>query len=96
MTHYLESLGLVERLYRLLLDVIKDEFERVGVIEINPVQALLIFNIADNEVTVGELKSRGYYQGSNFSYNLKNRWVRVTCTINGVGRTGGRSREING
>ena len=71
MTHYLESLALVERLHRLLLDVIKDEFERVGVIEINPVQALLIFNIADNEVTAGELKSRGYYQGSNVSYNLK-------------------------
>lgn len=63
MTHYLESLALVERLHRFLLDVIKDEFEWVGVIEINPVQALLIFNIADNEVTVGELKSRGYYQG---------------------------------
>ena len=71
MTHYLESLALVERLHRFLLDVIKDEFEWVGVIEINPVQALLIFNIADNEVTVGELKSRGYYQGSNVSYNLK-------------------------
>ena len=48
MTHYLESLALVERLHRLLLDVIKDEFERVGVIEINPVQALLVFNIGDN------------------------------------------------
>ena len=71
MTHYFESLALVERLHRLLLDVIKDEFEWVGVIEINPVQALLIFNIADNEVTAGELKSRGYYQGSNVSYNLK-------------------------
>ena len=63
MTYYLESLALVERLHRLLLDVIKDEFERVGVIEINLVQALLIFNIADNEVTAGELKSRGCYQG---------------------------------
>jgi DNA-binding MarR family transcriptional regulator len=71
MTHYLESLAPVERLHRLLLDVIKDEFERVGVIEINLVQALLIFNIADNEVTAGELKSRGCYQGSNVSYNLK-------------------------
>ena len=71
MTHCLESLALVERLHRLLLDVIKDEFERVGVIEINPVQALLVFNIGDNEVTAGELKSRGYYQGSNVSYNLK-------------------------
>ena len=71
MTGYLETLALVERLHRLLLDVIKDEFERTGVIEINAVQALLLYNIGDNEVTAGELKSRGYYQGSNVSYNLK-------------------------
>lgn len=71
MANYLESLSLVERLHRLLLDVIKDEFERVGVLEINAVQALLLFNIGENEVTAGELKSRGYYQGSNVSYNLK-------------------------
>ena len=68
---YLEALALVERLHRLLLDVIKDEFERVGVLEVNAVQALLLFNIGENEVTAGELKSRGYYQGSNVSYNLK-------------------------
>ncbi|MCU0816338.1 MAG: winged helix DNA-binding protein [Cypionkella sp.] len=68
---YLESLSLVERLHRLLLDVVKDEFERLGLLEINPVQALLLFNIGENEVTAGELKSRGYYQGSNVSYNLK-------------------------
>jgi DNA-binding MarR family transcriptional regulator len=68
---YLDALSLVERLHRLLLDVIKDEFERVGVLDINAVQALLLFNIGDNEVTAGELKSRGYYQGSNVSYNLK-------------------------
>ena len=71
MTGYLESLSLVERLHRLLLDVIKDEFERLGVLEINSVQALLLFNIGENEVTAGELKTRGYYQGSNVSYNLK-------------------------
>lgn len=71
MSGYLEALALVERLHRLLLDVIKDEFERVGVLEINAVQALLLFNIGDHEVTAGELKSRGYYQGSNVSYNLK-------------------------
>ncbi len=70
-SEYLETLSLVERLHRLLLDVLKDEFERVGVLEINPVQALLLFNVGDNEVTAGELKSRGYYQGSNVSYNLK-------------------------
>ncbi len=71
MTGYLDALSLVERLHRLLLDVIKDEFERIGVLEINAVQALLLFNVGDNEVTAGELKTRGYYQGSNVSYNLK-------------------------
>jgi len=71
MNSYLDSLTLVERLHRLLLDVIKDEFERVGMLEINAVQALLLFNVGDNEVTAGELKTRGYYQGSNVSYNLK-------------------------
>lgn len=68
---YLDALALIERLHRLLLDVIKDEFERVGMLEVNAVQALLLFNIGDHEVTAGELKTRGYYQGSNVSYNLK-------------------------
>ena len=71
MDSYLDSLKMVERLHRLLLDVIKDEFERVGILEVTPIQALLMFNVGDNEVTAGELKSRGYYQGSNVSYNLK-------------------------
>lgn len=71
MATYLDALTLVERLHRLLLDVIKDEFERVGILEINAVQALLLFNVGDHEVTAGELKTRGYYQGSNVSYNLK-------------------------
>ena len=68
---YLEALALIERLHRLLLDVIKDEFERLGRFEINAVQALLMFNIGHKVMTAGELKSRGYYQGSNVSYNLK-------------------------
>jgi len=68
---YLDLLALLERLHRLLLDVIKDEFERLGLRDLNPVQALLIFNIGEAEVSAGELKTRGYYQGSNVSYNLK-------------------------
>ena len=71
MAGYLDSIALLERLHRLLLDVVKDEFERLGILEINSVQALLLFNVGENEVTAGELKSRGYYQGSNVSYNLK-------------------------
>lgn len=68
---YLEALTLVERLHRRLLDVIKDEFERAGRSDVNAVQALLLFNIGDAELTAGELRTRGYYLGSNVSYNLK-------------------------
>ncbi len=68
---YLESLTLIERLHRQLLDVIKDDLERAGLSDINSVQALLLFNIGDAEMTAGELRSRGHYLGSNVSYNLK-------------------------
>jgi DNA-binding MarR family transcriptional regulator len=70
-TEYLQALRLIERLHRLLLDVIKDEFDRVGEKELNSVQALLLYNIGESELTAGELKTRGYYLGSNVSYNLK-------------------------
>lgn len=68
---YAETLSLVERLHRRLLDVIKDEFDRRGRSDVNAVQALLLYNIGDKELTAGELRSRGYYLGSNVSYNLK-------------------------
>ena len=68
---YLESLTLVERLHRRLLDVIKDEFDRRGRSDVNSVQALLLYNIGDKELTAGELRTRGYYLGSNVSYNVK-------------------------
>ncbi len=68
---YMEALTLVERLHRRLLDVIKDEFDRAGRSDVNSVQALLLFNIGDAELTAGELRTRGYYLGSNVSYNLK-------------------------
>src|SRR5215510_5417106 len=69
--HYLEALNLVERLHRQLLDVIKDELDRRDEREINSVQALLLFNVGDQELTAGELRTRGHYLGSNVSYNLK-------------------------
>ena len=68
---YLDALTLVERLHRRLLDGIKDEFDRRGRSDINSVQALLLYNIGDKELTAGELRTRGYYLGSNVSYNLK-------------------------
>jgi DNA-binding MarR family transcriptional regulator len=97
---YLRALRMIERLHRLLLDVIKDEFDRQGGAEINSVQALLLNNMGDDELTAGELKTRGYYLGSNVSYNLKKlvemgylhykrsdkdrRSVRVSLTPKGV------------
>lgn len=68
---YLEALTLVERLHHRLLDVIRDEFDRRNRDDINPVQALLLYNIGDSEVTASELRTRGYYMGSNVSYNVK-------------------------
>src|SRR3981189_2191970 len=68
---YLETLTLVERLHRRLLDVIKDEFDRKSRADINSVQALLLYNIGEKDLTAGELRTRGYYLGSNVSYNLK-------------------------
>jgi hypothetical protein len=75
---YLEALKLIEQVHRRLLDVIKDEFDREGLCEINSVQALLLFNIGSAELTAGELKSRGHYLGSNVSYNLKKLDTSIT------------------
>jgi DNA-binding MarR family transcriptional regulator len=66
-SQYLTSLKIVERLHRLLLDVVKNEFERVGRTDVNSVH----YNIGDTELTAGEIRTRGYYLGSNVSYNLK-------------------------
>jgi DNA-binding MarR family transcriptional regulator len=68
---YQKALSLVERLHRQLLDVVKDDLDRAGHVDLTPVQALLVYNIGDSEWSAGELKSRGFYLGSNVSYNLK-------------------------
>jgi DNA-binding MarR family transcriptional regulator len=68
---YLETQMLVERLHRRLLEVIKDEFDRRGRSDMNAVQALLLYNIGEKELSASELRSRGCYLGSNVSYNLK-------------------------
>ncbi|GAB4145930.1 MAG: MarR family transcriptional regulator [Sphingomonadales bacterium] len=68
---FLECMQLVERLHRRLLDVIRIRLEEMNKVDINAVQALLLYNIGSLELTAGELKTRGYYLGSNVSYNLK-------------------------
>ena len=68
---YLETVSLIERLYRQFLDVVKDELDRLEVDNINNVQCLILYNIGDDELTVGELTQRGCYMGTNVTYNLK-------------------------
>jgi len=68
---YLELTHLIERLHRRFLDVLRTELNRLGVRDINGVQALLLANIGEEEIVIRDLVERGYYQGSNVSYNIK-------------------------
>ena len=68
---YLDTILLIERLHRQFLEVVKAELDRLGIEDINNVQSLILSHIGDEELTVGELTYRGYYQGSNVSYNVK-------------------------
>ena len=68
---YLTVIRLIERLHRQFLEVIKGEIDRLGIRDINNIQALILYNIGADELTVGELTHRGYYLGSNVSYNVR-------------------------
>lgn len=68
---YYETVLLIERVHRHFLEVVKTDLERQGVQDINNIQALILYNIGQDEMTVGELTARGYYLGSNVSYNVK-------------------------
>ena len=68
---YLETILLIERLHRRFLDVVKSELDRLKVEDINNVQTLILYNIGADQLTVGELTNRGYYLGTNVSYNVK-------------------------
>lgn len=70
-TPYYDAIQLIERLHRHFLDVLKLELDRKGIQDINNVQTMILYNIGDDELTVGELTIRGYYLGSNVSYNVK-------------------------
>jgi DNA-binding MarR family transcriptional regulator len=68
---YLETIGLIERLHRHFLEIVKLELDGLGIHDINNVQGLILYNIGDAVMTVGELTLRGCYLGSNVSYNVK-------------------------
>jgi DNA-binding MarR family transcriptional regulator len=58
-------------MHRRFLDVVRIELTRQGMNDISPVQAMMLANIGDEEISVRDLIERGYYLGSNASYNLK-------------------------
>ncbi len=62
---------LIERLHRRYLDVIRLELSKNGLDDINAVQAVLLTNVKDAEVSIRELVDRGYYIGSNVTYNVR-------------------------
>lgn len=68
---YTDAILLIERLHRRFLDVVKAELDRLKIDDVNNVQTLILYNISDEQMTIGELTNRGYYLGSNVSYNVK-------------------------
>lgn len=68
---YLDIAKLIERLHRRFLDVVRAELNQLGYRDLTPVQAMLLTNIGTEEIVIRELIERGYYQGSNVSYNMK-------------------------
>lgn len=71
MPAYVDTIMMLERLHRRMQEVVKDALDRAKIDEINAVQALMLYNIADQELSVSELRARDYYTGSNSSYNVK-------------------------
>ena len=62
---------LIERLNRRYFDVIRYELSQLGIDDINAVQALLLMNVQNSEVSIRELVDQGYYIGSNVTYNVR-------------------------
>jgi DNA-binding MarR family transcriptional regulator len=67
----LDLTQLIERLHRRYLDVVRVELDRIGCRDLTPVQAVLLANVGDDDIVIKELVERGYYQGSNVTYNMK-------------------------
>ena len=49
---YVDITRLIERLHRRFLDVVRFELKRLGIDDINAVQALILTNVQDQEIAV--------------------------------------------
>ncbi len=68
---YFDTVGLIERLHRTFMEALQNALNSRGILDISNVQAMILYNIGNDEMTVGELTARGYYHGTNVSYNLE-------------------------
>lgn len=68
---YFDVIMGIERLHRSFFDVINAELDRQGIRDISDIQCFILYNIGKTRMTVGEISNRGYYLGSNVTYNLK-------------------------
>jgi DNA-binding MarR family transcriptional regulator len=68
---YFEIIMGIERLHRVFFDMVKADLDRTGVKDITDIQCFILYNIGTSKMTVGEISNRGYYMGSNVTYNLK-------------------------
>jgi DNA-binding MarR family transcriptional regulator len=68
---YLQITRMIERLHRRHLDMLRYELDRLGIDGISAAQALMMTKIKGQSISVRDLVERGYYLGSNASYNIK-------------------------
>jgi DNA-binding MarR family transcriptional regulator len=71
MDSYVGVIQLLQRIHRKYLENIKRDLEGLGIHDINNMQCIMLFNIGDADLSIGELTARGIYLGSNVSYNVK-------------------------
>lgn len=69
--NYLEAIALIEKNYRLYLDVLKSEIQTLGTLDVNHTQAMILCHIGDRKLSISEIVDKGHFVGSNVSYNVK-------------------------
>ena len=61
----------IPRIHRQLMELLRLELRAAGFEDINNMEAIILLNLEDRPITVGDLTLRGYFLPSNVTYNLK-------------------------
>ena len=83
-TPYFDAIQLAERLHRYFLDVVKAELDKRSIEDISNVQAMILYNIGHDELTVGELTMRGYGGTAAFDYASGGLTATLTAPLKSV------------